>query len=645
MQPSGSREQRSPSGTLHRIPAQPADNRAALIAEHQIASEDFSCPALLRPGLEVFPQAGVADQLLGQRAGQPQPLPSEGQVGHPAVADGRAASLGHDLEAAIQQQRVNLQAVGICCPGQRQLSQRLAVTGPKGPQGAERRAEVDSRVCSGAVELRDVPGFEAGLQCINIHSIDSFRAGSRRRRSTLGVQRPPVFFGASAVDLEPSPTIGFGIVEHELHAAAFGPLLVIGFGFGLGEHHRAVKLEVVHREAAPRGTRLLIRPIGNHGGHRHGAVQGARRDDLAVYSMIVQPRRIGCVHLGLEQKLASGGFMTDAEQRVTRARPAPPGGLDPVALVLERVAGQRNAPPGFASELSCKGDVESGLIGPGHGIEESAAVFRGRGTIGRPLHARHHNRLSAGGLRRPGQRGHGAEHRPGTDLDHRLHPQVGQRLDASAELHRLVGLAAPVGPVHRLAVVQHLAGHAAHQRGRRRRHLEVGNKRLDAVQYRLDHGAVVTGASLQPANPHLLSFKSSQQRLDVARRSAHHQVSAIVGGNGQPGVARRGVLLLNRRSHLRRRGEHRGHRTGLLQLRHELAPASGEPEAVFQAEHPRGVGRGDLPQAVPHHRVGPNPQARPQCGQRALQRVDGGLRPRRIVQVALSVGLPEHHRE
>ena len=359
--------------------------------------------------------------------------------------------------------------------------------------------------------------------------------------------------------------------------------------------------------------------------------------------MFIQPLRIGGIHFRLKLKLASGGFVANAEQRVPRAGSTLLGRLDPVALTLERIARNRDTASGLPLELAVEGDSDSGLVQPRYRIKEPAAVHRvGRSRRG-PLHARHHHRLDAASLVRPRQNRHGAEYRPRADFEHHVHTHIGQGLDALAILHRLAGQPTPIRSVHRLVGIQHLAGHAAYQRDRRRRHRGTGDQRLHPVQNGLHHGAVVPGALLQSPNPHLVGLEAPQHRLDVVDRSAHHHMSPVVGGNGHPRVARRRALLLHRGCHVSFRGEHRGHRTGLGQLSGELSPADGEPKAILQAEHPRGVGRRYLTQAVPDHQVGPHPQSRPQCGQRTLHGVDGGLRPRWIVQIAIGIGQAEHH--
>ena len=46
------------------------------------------------------------------------------------------------------------------------------------------------------------------------------------------------------------------------------------------------------------------------------------------------------------------------------------GGLDPVAAALEGIEGCGNAAAGFTGEQPGEVDVESGLIGAGHGVYE-----------------------------------------------------------------------------------------------------------------------------------------------------------------------------------------------------------------------------------------------------------------------------------
>ena len=106
-----------------------------------------------------------------------------------------------------------------------------------------------------------------------------------------------------------------------------------------------------------------------------------------------------------------------------------------------------------------------------------------------------------------------------------------------------------------------------------------------------------------------------------------------------------GVELLDGLDHPVGRREDRPHGTLLGQFGHQPAPECREPEPVLEAEDPRGLGRRDLPEAVPYDDIGADAEARPQGGQSALQGVDGGLRPTRIVELAARTGFAEHHRE
>ena len=68
----------------------------------------------------------MANHLLGQRTGEPQPLPSKGQIGHPVVGARHAASLGHDLEAAVQEKRMDFDAALVDGFGKGQFAHRFA---------------------------------------------------------------------------------------------------------------------------------------------------------------------------------------------------------------------------------------------------------------------------------------------------------------------------------------------------------------------------------------------------------------------------------------------------------------------------------------------------------------------------------------
>ena len=168
----GGRQQRGPRGPLHRIAAQAPEHGAALVVEHQVSGKNFRSPAYRFRG---FLQPRMAHQLVGHGSGEPQTLPPEGQIGHPVIATSPTASLGHDLEAAVQEQRMHFDAASVNGLGQRQFAHRFAVRGPQRPQGAERRTELYPCARPRAVELRDVSGFQTGLQAFQVNTIGPLR--------------------------------------------------------------------------------------------------------------------------------------------------------------------------------------------------------------------------------------------------------------------------------------------------------------------------------------------------------------------------------------------------------------------------------------------------------------------------------------
>ena len=116
----------------------------------------------------------------------------------------------------------------------------------------------------------------------------------------------------------------------------------------------------------------------------------------------------------------------------------------------------------------------------------------------------------------------------------------------------------------------------------------------------------------------------------------------VVGGHAHRRPAGRGIELVDRGRDPSRRGEHRGHGTVLFQRTHEHAAGGREPQAVLEAEHAGGPGGRDLPEAVADDHVGPDADARPERRQSALDRIDAGLRPGRIVQVFRCLAGTEH---
>ena len=109
-----------------------------------------------------------------------------------------------------------------------------------------------------------------------------------------------------------------------------------------------------------------------------------------------------------------------------------------------------------------------------------------------------------------------------------------------------------------------------------------------------------------------------------------------------PTPPRARVVLIQGRLDPGRGSEHRRHRPRPGQRPDERPAGGGEPQPVLQIEHPRGLRRRDLPEAVSEHHVGAYPDARPQGREGAFERVDRGLLPLRIVEFRLRPGPAEH---
>ena len=242
----------------------------------------------------------------------------------------------------------------------------------------------------------------------------------------------------------------------------------------------------------------------------------------------------------------------------------------------------------------------------------------------------------------PGQAHHRSQHGMGTDLHDHVHTRFGQRCDCLPEGHGLTGLGPPVGAVERPAGLHDAARQGADEVDGRTREGNVGDRDLHTVQCGFHQRAVIRGASPQAPHPHVFGFEARQHRLDLGCRTAHRLVRPVVGGDAHAGPRERRVVLLDSRRHAGRTGEDRSHRAIHRQIGHQRSPRRRETQALLQPEHPGGLRGCDLAKTVPHDNVRSDPHALPQRRQSALQRVDGRLRPRRMVQISRRVATPEH---
>ena len=144
---------------------------------------------------------------------------------------------------------------------------------------------------------------------------------------------------------------------------------------------------VLHPEVIDTCRRASLDEAGRRS---HGTVERTRRDQAAEDAVVVEPGRIRRVDFRIESDLAVCGIVACAQKRMTGSRPSPPGRLDPVALALERVGRQGNAPAALAGEQPGEGERDSRRVSARNRLHESASGTwrRPRLVPGRPPEAR-----------------------------------------------------------------------------------------------------------------------------------------------------------------------------------------------------------------------------------------------------------------
>ena len=410
------RKQCAPRRPLDGEASELAEKLPALGMEAHVRRANF-----LRPGVSgivcrvvrAFPHRHVAEQPVRQSVAQPEPLPGKRQVGDPVLGCVRIARRRHDLKAAVEHERMDVERALILPGGQHHLAERLAIPRPERGQCAEGGAEVDPDRGLGAVVGGQVHRREHGLHPVDIERWHGRRrAGRAARDPPLRMQHPAVLTLAAAEDPDPARPAVLAIVEQNLHPPA--RVLCIF----LGEDQRGL-----HPKIFDEGR---VVALGAAGRCRHGAVECPRRDQPAEDAMVGEPRWIGGEDLRVEGDLPARGLVAAAEQRVVACLPPPLRRLDPVALALEGIARQRDASPRLAGEEPVVTERQPRLVGTGDRSNKAAAgARRGRLFIfRRPNQARHHRRRRPAG-RRPGHGRHRPQHGMGADLDDGIDAHLG----------------------------------------------------------------------------------------------------------------------------------------------------------------------------------------------------------------------------
>ena len=374
------REQRRPRGPLDGVAAQCADRSPVRVVQAQVPAPDLGRTARLRFRiLRRRSHAYVAEHSFGKLSGQPEAFPGEGQVGRPALRSVESAGRAHDLEAAVEQERMKVQIVPSRGFGERYFSERLSGAAPDTPQSAKRRTQLDAGVRPRAVVGRRVQRRKARNQAIQVDPRSALRGGSARRHASLHVDRP-FLFTASAEYPDTAGHRRVGSAEQHLHGPAVFhrpvPALL------LGEHERVVQLHLLHRHPAA--------SLGKRRRCRHGAVERAGRHHAAEHAMVAEPHRVGGEHFRLVGDFTAGGLVPDSQQRMTGRAMTPFRRLQPVTFSLEGIIGYRDPTTGLAREEPVEPDPEPRLVGFRDRVREPPVRSGRRRLVGGRAHARNH---------------------------------------------------------------------------------------------------------------------------------------------------------------------------------------------------------------------------------------------------------------
>ncbi|CAB3744949.1 hypothetical protein LMG1231_06169 [Achromobacter denitrificans] len=478
-----------------------------------------------------------------------------------------------------------------------------------GPQRGEHGVRVDAPAAfdqpvgraivqaDGACQRLVVDGQEIGL------AIGRREQGRAQPRSAglgeqpgAGMQGPAVFAAQLAgLDADP-PVVGFDRGAHQL-------------GRRGRQQQRSVDLQVFQ-------FGVLGRVPLERRGQRHFRETGAGEDHRVAHDVVAQRRlrmRVELVFPGrfvLGQAVAQQGVHPVALEQAQRF-----GGVRmPVALALPGVGRQGMETTGARKKPF-----------PAHFRAREQGLGRRRADPGRIVLA-----AAGRGQHPPGAFGAlervvdiAAQHRVGADFDVEvaalLHGARGRLLEAD----RLADVAPPVagvellagqfGAVHRR--IERAGGGAGPQPVQR-----LGQFGLEAV-----HGRAVEGiVQVQPLARHAAllqgGLQARQRRLVAGDGGAARAVVARheqVGDEsefGQQGL-RAGAV-----------DPHGAHLAAALGEALQAAAVVDHADRVGQGQRAAGPGRGDLADAVPHHRDGFDALARQHAGDAHLQREERGLR-------------------
>ena len=185
------RQQGRPGRPFHRVSTQAADQGAVRIVNPHLTGQDLRRLIRIRLGVaRGFAKQHVADDTVRQRPRQPHPLPTEGQIGRSAFSFRHVPRDAHDLEAAVEDERMHVQPVPAMGFRQSNLRHRLSRPGPCVTERAEAGTEVDPCTRAVAVVARDVHGRESVFQRIQVDLLTGFLIRYALRKTSFHVNRP-----------------------------------------------------------------------------------------------------------------------------------------------------------------------------------------------------------------------------------------------------------------------------------------------------------------------------------------------------------------------------------------------------------------------------------------------------------------------
>ena len=414
------------------------------------------------------------------------------------------------------------------------------------------------------------------------------------------MERPSVFGWAFAEYLQMAGGSVLGGGQNRLHPSA------LTVGVSVGKNHGAVELQVVHLGGS------VVAGLDGRGGH--GAVHCAGQNHAAQHEVVGQPGGIGDKQFRLKSDFAAWGLAHFAEQGMAGDGAMAAGGVNPVSLPLEGVAGQFNFAPFLVGEEAGEGNGQAGLIGAGHGVHKRGLVWQ-RGGIALRAGDGSEGVGSRAGLLRvggagPDQRNQRAEDYVGADFNYDVNAKLGQGADSLAELHRLAGVSSPILAVQHCVGFNHAAGNVADQGDGRRGRLDVAKGLFQVVHHGFNQGAVESLRHVEQIDPNLLGLEAAGDGLDGGRGAADDLLEAVVHGYAQVGAVGRGVVFAEGLLYAGFGSEDGGHAAG-FGSGEGVAAGQHEAQALLQAEHAGGLGRGQLAKAVSNHHVGLDADAGP----------------------------------